>query len=519
MKIDGVILGMMSSKQSSADFFKKLSSKPNPFTSQGGKGFQFKTTGTIPNPFVKKTGEQKPCTPPLTQQQPWTPPPTQQQPWTPPPTQQQPWTPPTQHQPQVQQQPWTPPTQQQPWTPPPTQQQQNSGQWSFQKSVNPWPSTQNTSFSINEEADRVVITGGMGSENCFAKCISYKKKKFYQKTDHSLKNISRTTIVDTLRYIVSFYGKETHSKVIYSPGYLSIPYLFELADMAYLPSELFMKFESIDSVRESIKYANEQGNNCYGIIRFNSVLNEWHVCVKFRSLPVIYREFLNDSHCRNFYVMSLWTPEGVLGGTNNHQIGGESIVYLCMGEENALETFSKYFGQHLSDMVEKKPCYMIANWCSTIDYITEVSEDIGECRKVHMVTTGRIESMFTLGYESSLLFMRKNNIDRRGTVLLPDDMMGHPLHESYIGHAPCFYFPENNQSVDRNKVDGNILAVVDKEPELFVQSMANYILLQKDIVSSFKEETRGLQATEFKYLNVFDINYILGIHAFNVVVI
>lgn len=121
--------------------------------------------------------------------------------------------------------------------------------------------------------------------------MAFKRGCFYAGYKRAAPISTPNFVQETLSYIkeevmsLNNLGKT----VLYSPGICSVPYLVEIANLIYLPSQLLLSVNSLNELASILQIACAQGYECYAVLGYDPFIKD-RLCawIKFIELPKEY---------------------------------------------------------------------------------------------------------------------------------------------------------------------------------------------------------------------------------------
>jgi hypothetical protein len=363
-----------------------------------------------------------------------------------------------------------------------------------------------------------MTEGGMSAEICFGKYLARQEGAVFQGWKNKIHDISPTTIIDTLEYISTLCSFIRQDAII-SPGFLSVPYIAELVNMLYLPSQFLVGVPDIGILGQSIDHAQSKGIDCYAVVGYDAIIPDRMVAwIKFRKLPPQYEIILRDRLCRHVYLMGVWSADNVVGEAINRKYKDHNDIYFTYVNEvynnptGDNEIITHFYGNDFTERIEESTCAILGDWESSIDFITDIGQDIIDKLpiKVHVCVSNDTVNLYLLTSILGSMFMKKNGIKRKGTVLNPY-IICNPLYEVYYGYLPITYWQmnDNNQNIYKVPETGEVwINLVDNQSacNFYPKEKASTVLTEKDLPDFIeKYRPRDLWSHTFKYLNNIDL--------------
>ncbi len=318
------------------------------------------------------------------------------------------------------------------------------------------------SFNILNRDNRIILKGGMSAEICFAKYIAYRSGSVYQGWTPESHFSEGNVISKTLEYIVhaveTFSSKE-HTALI-SPGILSVPYITELMNILYLPSQLLISVKSISTLKEILSNAGQNGIKCYAEVGYDACMPEGLVAwIKFLELPPQYLSLLEKLGVKTVMTMCVNTLGKPGGGENIARIYNEeeklanpivpgNILFLFINEGygKSRETDLKYF-------IDLVPDLDLKHIRQRVDYICDWESGIVDPERLLSGFSGKkmifcapdTLHIYDLSWKLTEKFIRMNGIQRKGFVLNPY-FINNPLYEAYYGYVAYSFWQGNEKA-------------------------------------------------------------------------
>lgn len=316
-----------------------------------------------------------------------------------------------------------------------------------------------STFCIREENNYLYTDGGMSAEICFTKYIAYKTGKQF-----AMWNPREVSIDDNPNIIVNTVNEicqtvrvvsEKEKTCVISAGVVSVPYLIELMDTMYLPSQLLVCVRSMEKLKRIIDNANDSGIECYAELGLDGCLPDCMVAwVKFTKIPPPYMNLLKELRVESLIMLGV--NKGVVGGENiarlyegrncdeplNRSI---ALLYINEGYGKSKTDEEEYFCSLVSDFDKEKigdRVYYVHDWESALVFNPEKFAEnfigdkhvIGSCDSLHI---------YDLSWHVSREFMRINDIKPKGIVLNPY-FINNPLFEvnhGFIAYSYWQFYP------------------------------------------------------------------------------
>jgi|LakMenEpi03Aug12_release.lakeMendotaPanAssembly.Ray.scaffolds.fasta_scaffold27480_4 protein-tyrosine phosphatase len=336
--------------------------------------------------------------------------------------------------------------------------------------------TTKCSFKCEEVDNNIFVCGGMSTEISFAKYCAFRMEKIYSGWEVNIRTIYPDIIIDTLKYVVNTVKnmevKGCQKPVLYSPGFLSTPYMTELCNMVYLPSQFLVGFNSVQDIKKMLQTLNDSGIKAYAVAGYDACIpNHLVAWIKFIEMPPQYADLIcnylktdkillcgvYDVNQKTFGENVIFQYENYTGSIKENDLFFLHI-FSCYGEQtflkdwNVFKTLAPDFDE--SKMIDKK-CSFVGDWESAIDFI-DLSYFPSYTGKLYSATALDTLPLYNLSYELSRCFMLNNNITIIGIVANPY-IMNNPTYESHYGYLGFTYWAGNPSC-------GNILkSLVNKD--------------------------------------------------------
>lgn len=324
-----------------------------------------------------------------------------------------------------------------------------------------------SSFEISVVDKKLYVDGGMSTEITFAKYCAFRSEHVYSGWNVDIRMVYPNIILRTIEYVVNtiknFETENCQKTILYSTGFLSAPYITELCNFIYLPSQFLVGFNNIGELKEVLKVLSDNKIKAYAVAGFDACIPNCLVAwIKFIEMPPQYQDLINNYlKSDNLIITGVYdenfksTGENVIykyGDLKNiKSVLSEDIYFLhihaCYEKnlENRLSKDWEIFRNLLVDFDENKmnneKAYYVADWESAIDHIHEnlIQNFKG---KIYRCTSLDTLSLYDLSYELSKYFMKINRIVVRGIVANPY-IMNSPTYETNYGYLAFTYWQSN----------------------------------------------------------------------------
>lgn len=312
---------------------------------------------------------------------------------------------------------------------------------------------------IEFKSNSLICTGGMSTEVAFTKYVADRSRVVYGGWENVMVESYPKFLVDRVEFVVEtvkqLEPKGRAKGVLYSPGFLSVPYITTFCDWVYLPSHFLVCVNSIRELREILQQTTYE---CYAIAGYDGCLPDCIVAwIKFVKLPPPYVALLEWLGNPRLAVVSVWDRLGRTSGENiarayERPVGEVAYpapgdIYLmyvneCYTTRAADEQrFTKLLADYKPEHVSKEVAEYITDWESGIDaQLTVASDYPGE---VTMVTATDSLLLYDIASHLSRQFMYLNAIPIKG-IVLNEYMVGNPRYETFYGYLPFVYWQGNS---------------------------------------------------------------------------
>lgn len=314
-----------------------------------------------------------------------------------------------------------------------------------------------------EMGEKVYCDGGMSPEIAFTKYYSHRVKKVYAGWNVSIKMVyddivahSLLNVVKTIKMVESEGCQKT---VLHSPGFLSVPYLNELCNFVYLPSQFLVGFNNISDLRSMLLNLKIKGIKAYAVAGYDGCVPECLVAwIKFIEMPPCYREVIDYLKSEKVILAGVFDKEGKTLGENVIFQYGPCAEKIEEGDIYFLHIHTCYGGEISKDweifkrlcpdfepesILATVKCGYVGDWESAFDFMTK---EYFPCYagSVHFLFAGDTKPLYDLSFVLSEFFMKINRIPVKGLVLNPY-IMNSPTYETNYGYiAYCHWAGSDN---------------------------------------------------------------------------
>ena len=288
-------------------------------------------------------------------------------------------------------------------------------------------------------------------------------------------------VYETIRIIVAEIRNSTKSErnCIISPGVLSIPYVVELTDSMYLPSQLLISVRSMKELKEVLACAKKSGIKCYAEVGYDGCMPLGLVAwIKLLELPELYLSLLRDLGVRSLVTIGVNRIGYATPGENLARLYSEkkrveregmiALLYIGEGYGMTRKDEEKLFSEKVKDFNPKLVQHRlkcIQDWESgTIDPERLLSNWFGV---KHIICAKGTMEIYDLSWYLTLEFTKLNGIRVKGTVLNPY-FVNNPLYEAYYGYVAYSYWQRNSKAYDHYK--GLLGGLEIETPELWINA-------------------------------------------------
>lgn len=319
------------------------------------------------------------------------------------------------------------------------------------------------SFQLNETKNRIYVSGGMSTEVCFAKYMAWRTNKVYAGWDINIRSVYPKIIEDTLESVVK-YVKAVESKgcgrtILHSPGFMSVPYMTELCDFVYLPSQFLVGFNSFNELDKLLTSLKEVGIKAYAVAGYDICIPQCLVAwIKFLEMPHIYKDLIqNYLQSDNVLLIGVYEKKGLTFGENViHQYGTntgrieENDIYMlhihsCYGSKTLSEdwkTFESLAPDFQRTRINMDKCPYVGDWESAFD-IMECTYLKGYSGRIHYASAPDTLPLYKLSYELTRKYLAVNKKTITGIVSNPY-ILNTPTYEVHYGYLAYTYWAGSN---------------------------------------------------------------------------
>jgi len=392
-------------------------------------------------------------------------------------------------------------------------------------------------FKIHRDVKRIYLEGGMSPEICLVKYLARRTGRVYGGWKPTTIFGTGNVVHETIRNIVTEIRNSTTKErsCVISPGVLSIPYVVELTDSMYLPSQLLISVRSMKELEEVLDCAKKSGIKCYAEVGYDGCMPSSLVAwIKFLELPELYLSLLEDLGVRTLVTIGVNRIGYATPGENLARLYSEkkrvaregmiALLYIGVGYGMNRKEEEKLFSEKVKDFNPKLVRHRlkcIQDWESgTIDPERLLSNWFGT---KHIIYTKGTMEIYDLSWYLTLEFTKLNGIPVKGTVLNPY-FVNNPLYEAYYGYISYSYWQQNPNAhahykdllkgldIDSpelwvNAVPGTEKLIAKFDPELITTKikMSN---LHSDELSDWILSHRPLSYDGIKYISFSTLNRI-----------
>ena len=330
------------------------------------------------------------------------------------------------------------------------------------------------SFQILENNNLIYVDGGMSTEISFAKYYAYRKNMTYSGWNINIRIVYPEIILETLKYIVetvkNIESMYCQKPVLLSPGFISVPYIIELCNMIYLPSQFLVGFNSFKDIELLLDNLKKNNIDAYAVCGYDGCIPNCLVAwIKFVKIPNIYMDLINKYlHSSNIILGGIFSKDNSTFGENfiyeynneTYSIKSRNIYLLhinaCYGKtpEVDWEIFSKLTNDFDTKKLKRKKIKYVHDWESSFDILSNSyisNTDKSYKGNIYTFSCLNTKKLYLISYELSKIFMNLNNIPLKGIVLNPY-FINNPLYESNYGYLGYSYWIGNNKLYDEIKI-------------------------------------------------------------------
>jgi hypothetical protein len=320
-------------------------------------------------------------------------------------------------------------------------------------------------FKIHQDQKYIMLEGGMSTEICLTKYLSNRSNKVYQgwkpTSFFCTGNIIHETIMNICTNIINVTKGE--KRCVFSPGILSIPYVVELTDSMYLPSQLLLSVKSLDDLDDVLKYAKFNGIKCYAEVGYDGCMPEGLVAwIKFLEIPKLFIKLLTALGVSDIITICV-NKIGIANKgeniarfykkekTHTYSIQEGSILFLYINEGYNLKTKVEeetLFSKLVKDF---NPAYVREQ----VDYIQDWESGITDPYKLlnnwkkrkYIICAPDTLQIYNLSWYLTREFIKINGIKFKGFVMNPY-FINNPLYEAYYGYLAYNYWQQNPNALN-----------------------------------------------------------------------
>jgi hypothetical protein len=325
------------------------------------------------------------------------------------------------------------------------------------------------SFKCTMINDYVYCEGGMSAEIAFCKYIAFRTNKAYAGWKIEDVPIYVGIISENLKSVCDqvrmFESASCKKPVLIAPGFITVPYIVELCNMVYLPSQFLVSLNSLDDLEKELELLYNAGIKAYAEVGFDGCLpNHLVAWIKFTEIPQCYLDVIEYIHGSlndaNVILSGVTHKQGNTGENFFYRYGeckstvGKSIeprdIYMlhinaCYGKDPSVDwdIFRKVCPDFNANLIVQKRIRYLSDWESgfaTIDRYIPTSMN-----NVYHLTAFNTKELYMISYELSKEFVGINNIPIKGVTLNPY-FFNNPSYEAQYGYIAYSYW-HGNQSV------------------------------------------------------------------------
>ncbi len=398
------------------------------------------------------------------------------------------------------------------------------------------------SFEIHCNDNKISLKGGMSSEICFAKYLAHKSKKVYSGWTPKRIVCSDNVIEETLNQIVKAVKQDSiiEKMALICPGILTVPYITELMNILYLPSQLLIPVNSIEKLKNILKNANEKNIKCYAEVGYDACMPECLVAwVKLLEIPKQYLDLFTYLGTKTVMTIGVNTiGKAGLGEnisrsyseTNDNavdKISPRSIYFIYInegyGQEKKVDEnfFTKLVPDLNLEYIKQERVHYIYDWESGITNPYNLLEPFSG-KKIIFCARDTL-NLYDLSFKLSEEFIKLNGIKKKGFVFNPY-FVNNPLYEAYYGYVAYSFWQfskniyshfldllgdygwenTNWQSVAPYRHLGELWANTDKE-DILSNLTINITMTNDTERAEFIQKHRPSKYPELSYLNILDL--------------
>lgn len=332
------------------------------------------------------------------------------------------------------------------------------------------------SFQLVRHNNNIYTSGGMSSEISFVKyCANRDENVIYSGWDNNLRMVYDNIIIDTLA-IICFHVRareyeKCNKKVLYGPGHPSVPYITELCELVYLPSQLMLCFDNIESLVSMLKHTYDNGIQVYALICIDiRVINTRSICacIKFAQIPKDYLNLMQFLQTQDILTMGIKSENIVYQDVRKYDIPkGEHDINIFVVHMNSKSCIEKDLTLEWSQMEERcidfdrlKISSEQTTHISDIEFGIDIIGDINlsaHCIKQHTILSTNKYILCNISYELCREFMHVNRIPIRGIAYNSLYMVSNPsfeVNKGFLAYTNIFPDISNFIEIDVPKEGG-----------------------------------------------------------------
>lgn len=326
-----------------------------------------------------------------------------------------------------------------------------------------------SSFYISKIGNKIYAEGGMSTEVMFAKYYAFRTNSTYSGSEFRVNIVYPEIIFETLDYVTSQIKKLEYENcqkpILYSPGYMSVPYMVELCNFIYLPSQFLVGFNCMADLENLLSKNYDLGIESYAVVGYDGCIPYCIVAwIKFTKMPPQYEDLIKNYLHSDSILMAAVHDDG-------HNTIGENAIYgysklhnylkpqpkdiylLCINScysKNAIDLDLKIFSSLVTDFNKSnvgERCKFIGDWESALDIVgyefyPQYTKEIVVCSAYDT------KPLYELSYKLAKRFLEINHKKVTGIVANPY-IISSPTFEMYKGYLPyCFWQGNSNSLVE-----------------------------------------------------------------------
>lgn len=332
-------------------------------------------------------------------------------------------------------------------------------------------------FQLLEKNNRVYVSGGMSAEISFAKYVAHRTTKVYAGWDVRIRMVYPEMIIDTLRSVVEHVRiiepEGCARPVLHSPGFLSVPYMTELCDMVYLPSQFLVGFNSFADLHRMLYVLSSNGIKAYAVAGYDGCIPHCLVAwIKFLEMPVIYDDLIqNHLHSDNVLAVGVYDDNGETIGENAILQYGEKTgtiqpgdvymlhIHACYGQQTLQkdwEIFRRLAPDFVQEKMSSEKCKYVGDWESAFDIMYNKYYPNYD-GSLHFARAHDTLPLYRLSYELTKSYLRINNLPVKGIVANPYILNNNPTYEVNYGYLSYTYWAGSSN------VDSDLTSLIEKD--------------------------------------------------------